>query len=188
LKRDYRRFALRGLEHADDYASMEQVIGRRFKRYLEGDEKFDARPDVLFIDGGANHAAVALRALESCGLDIPVFGMVKDDRHRTRGLVTAEGREIGLQSEQSVFAFVGRIQEETHRFAIEFQRERQAAGLKKSALDGIPGVGEKRKNQLLKHFKSMKNIKSASVEQLGEVVPRNAAEAIYQHFHREEEA
>jgi len=186
LKRDYRRFALRGLEHADDYASMEQVISRRFKRYLEGDEKFSALPDVLLIDGGANHAAVALRALETYGLDIPVFGMVKDDRHRTRGLVTAEGREIGLQSEQSVFAFVGRIQEETHRFAIEYQRERQAAGVKKSALDGIQGVGEKRKALLLKQFRSIRNIRNASVEQLSEVVPRNAAEMIYQHFHREE--
>jgi len=187
LKRDYRHFILRGLEHADDYASMEQVITRRFKRYLEGDEKFNALPDVLLIDGGANHAKVALRALENCGLSIPVFGMVKDDRHRTRGLVTPEDREIGLQSEQSVFALVGRIQEETHRFAIEFQRQRQTSGVKKSALDEIPGVGEKRRAQLLRHFKSIKNIKAASLEQLREAVPGNTAQAVYEHFHREEE-
>jgi len=116
-----------------------------------------------------------------------VFGMVKDDRHRTRALVTPEDREIGLQSEQSVFALVGRIQEETHRFAIEFQRQRQTSGVKKSALDEIPGVGEKRRAQLLRHFKSIKNIKAASLEQLREAVPGNTAQAVYEHFHREEE-
>ena len=188
LKRDYRHFILKDMEHADDYASMEQVLTRRFKRYLEGDEKFGERPDLLLIDGGENHAKVALRVLQSNGMDIPVFGMVKDDRHRTRALVTPEGREIGIQTEQSLFSLIGRIQEETHRFAIEFQRQRQAGQVKGSVLDKIPGVGEKRRAQLLKHFKSVKNIKAAGLEQLCEIVPKNTAQAVYQYFHGEEKA
>ena len=187
LKRDYRHFILKDMEHADDYASMEQVLTRRFKRYLEGDEKFGECPDLLLIDGGENHAKVALKVLRENGLDIPVFGMVKDDRHRTRALVTPEGREIGIQTEQSLFSLIGRIQEETHRFAIEFQRQRQAGQVKGSVLDKIPGVGEKRRAQLLKHFKSIKNIKAAGLEQLCEIVPKNTAQAVYQYFHREEE-
>ena len=183
LKRDYRHFKLRDMVHADDYGSMEQVLTRRFRRYLEGDEKFGDLPDLLFIDGGANHAKVALRVLEEAGLSIPVFGMVKDDRHRTRALVDPAGSEIGIQQIPAVFALVGRIQEETHRFAIEFQRLQQSRGVRGSALDAIPGVGEKRRNELLRHFKSIKNIKAASLAALEEAVPKNTARAVYDHFH-----
>ena len=98
LKRDYRRFKLKDMEGPDDYASMEQVLTRRFRRYLDGDEKFSDKPDLLLIDGGHEHVKVARRVLETLGLDIPAFGMVKDDRHRTRALVHPDGREIGIQS------------------------------------------------------------------------------------------
>ena len=183
LKRDYRHFKLKDMVHADDYGSMEQVLTRRFRRYLDGDEKFGDLPDLLFIDGGENHAKVAVRVLEEVGLSIPVFGMVKDDRHRTRALVDPDGSEIGIQQIPAVFALVGRIQEETHRFAIEFQRLQQSKGVKGSALDQIPGVGEKRRNDLLRHFKSLKNIKAASLAALEEAVPKNTARAVYDHFH-----
>ena len=183
LKRDYRHFKLKDMVHADDYGSMEQVLTRRFRRYLDGDEKFGELPDLLFIDGGENHARVALRVLEEAGLSIPVFGMVKDDRHRTRALVDPAGSEIGIQQIPAVFALVGRIQEETHRFAIEFQRLQQSKGVKGSALDQIPGVGEKRRNDLLRHFKSIRNIKAASLAALEEAVPKNTARAVYDHFH-----
>ena len=183
LKRDYRHFKLKDMAHADDYGSMEQVLTRRFRRYLDGDEKFGELPDLLFIDGGENHARVALRVLEEAGLSIPVFGMVKDDRHRTRALVDPAGSEIGIQQIPAVFALVGRIQEETHRFAIEFQRLQQSKGVKGSALDQIPGVGEKRRNDLLRHFKSIRNIKAASLAALEEAVPKNTARAVYDHFH-----
>ena len=183
LKRDYRHFKLKDMVHVDDYGSMEQVLTRRFRRYLDGDEKFGDLPDLLFIDGGENHAKVAVRVLEEVGLSIPVFGMVKDDRHRTRALVDPDGNEIGIQQIPAVFALVGRIQEETHRFAIEFQRLQQSKGVKGSALDQIPGVGEKRRNDLLRHFKSIKNIKAASLAALEEAVPRNTARAVYDHFH-----
>ena len=183
LKRDYRHFKLKDMVHADDYGSMEQVLTRRFRRYLDGDEKFGDLPDLLFIDGGENHAKVAVRVLEEVGLSIPVFGMVKDDRHRTRALVDPAGNEIGIQQIPAVFALVGRIQEETHRFAIEFQRLQQSKGVKGSALDQILGVGEKRRNDLLRHFKSIKNIKAASLAALEEAVPKNTARAVYDHFH-----
>lgn len=182
LKRDYRQFKLKDMAGPDDYAAMEQVLTRRFQRYLDGDEKFAGRPDLLLIDGGENHARVAVRVLETLGLSIPVFGMVKDDRHRTRALVTPDGREIGIQGNQAVFSLIGQIQEETHRFAIEFHRQQQAQRVRSSVLDQIPGVGEKRRARLLKHFKSIKNIRAASREQLEGVVPKNTAKAVYDYF------
>ena len=185
LKRDYRRFKLKDMTGPDDYASMEQVLTRRFRRYLDGDEKFADKPDLLLIDGGWEHVKVAARVLETLNLDIPAFGMVKDDRHRTRALVHPDGREIGIQAIPAVFALIGQIQEETHRFAIEYHRQLQAGHIKTSVLDKIPGVGEKRRTQLMKHFKSVKKIKAASLEQLQEVVPRNTAQAVYQYFHQE---
>ena len=186
LKRDYRRFKLKDMTGPDDYASMEQVLTRRFRRYLDGDEKFSDKPDLLLIDGGHEHVKVAARVLESMNLSIPAYGMVKDDRHRTRALVHPDGREIGIQAIPAVFALIGQIQEETHRFAIEYHRQLQAGHVKTSVLDKIPGVGVVRRTQLLKHFKSVKTIKAASLEQLQEVVPKNAAQAVYQYFHGEE--
>ena len=184
LKRDYRHFKLKDMDGPDDYASMEQVLQRRFKRYLDGDEKFGDKPDLLLIDGGQNHAKVAAGVLEELGLSIPIFGMVKDDRHRTRALVTPEGKEIGIQANQAVFSLIGQIQEETHRFAIEFHRQQQNQRVRGSVLDKIPGVGEKRRSQLLKHFKSVKKIQTATQAQLAEVVDRRTAQAVYDYFHQ----
>ena len=183
LKRDYRRFKLKDMNGPDDYASMEQVLTRRFRRYLDGDEKFADKPDLLLIDGGLEHVRVAQRVLETLNLDIPAFGMVKDDRHRTRALVHPDGREIGIQAVPAVFSLIGQIQEETHRFAIEYHRQLQAGHVKGSMLDKIPGVGEKRRQQLLKHFKSVKAVKEASLEELEKAVPRNTAQAVFQYFH-----
>ena len=182
LKRDYRHFKLKDMQGPDDYASMEQVLTRRFRRYLDGDEKFGDLPDLLLIDGGENHARVAVRVLEEFGLTIPVFGMVKDDRHRTRALITPEGREIGIQGNPSVFSFIGQIQEETHRFAIEFNRLQRKSRVQGSVLDKIPGVGEKRRAELLKHFKSVKNIRAASLAELEETVDRRTARAVFAFF------
>ena len=178
----YRRFKLRDMDGPNDYAAMEQVLTRRFQRYLDADEKFGALPDILLIDGGVEHAQVALRVEEALGLSIPVFGMVKDDRHRTRGLVTPQGRELGLQQNPALFALIGQIQEETHRFAITFHRQQQAQRVKGSELDAIPGVGEVRRKALLKRFKSVKNIKAASLSELEEAVDKKTAQAVYEHF------
>ena len=186
LKRDYRRFKLKDMDGPDDYASMDQVLRRRFQRYLDGDEKFGDKPDLLLIDGGENHAKVAVGVLQDLGLTIPVFGMVKDDRHRTRALVTPDGREIGIQGNQAIFSLIGQVQEETHRFAIEFHRQQQNQRVRGSVLDQIPGVGEKRRSELLKHFKSIKNIKAATLEQLQAAVPKNTAQAVYDFFREKE--
>ena len=183
-KSDYRRFKLKDMTGPDDYASMEQVLTRRFRRYLDGDEKFSDRPDLLLIDGGHEHVKVAARVLETLNLSIPAFGMVKDDRHRTRALVHPDGREIGIQAIPAVFALIGQIQEETHRFAIEYHRQLQASHVKTSVLDKIPGVGEKRRQQLLKAFKSVRAVREAPLEELEKVVPRNTAQAVFQYFHQ----
>ena len=186
-KRDYKHFKIRGLTGPDDYASMAQVITRRFSHYLDGDENWNEKPDLLLIDGGSVHAKTAEDALNALGLHIPTFGMVKDDRHRTRALAAPDGREIGIQHNQALFALIGTIQEETHRFAIEFNRAQHGKTVKGSTLDNIPGVGPKRRADLLKHFKSIKNIKAATEAQLAEVVDKKTAKAVYEYFRKEEE-
>ena len=186
-KKDYRRFKIEALTNQDDYASMAQVVRRRFSHYKAGDEGFDQAPDLLLIDGGIAHARVAVEALEQLGLRMNVFGMVKDDRHRTRALVTPEGHEIGIDSNQAVFSFIGTIQEETHRFAITYHRQLRGKRLRYSELDSIPGIGPKRKQDLLKTFKSIAAISRASISELERLLPRDAAAAVYHHFHRPEE-
>ena len=183
-KSAYRKFRIKTLEGApDDYASMREVVTRRLQRFADGDEKFAPLPDLMLIDGGAAHAACALEAMDKVGVRCPVYGMVKDDRHRTRALITAKGEEIGISHLPSVFAYVGRIQEEVHRFAITFHRESHLKSTKRSVLDCVPGIGEKRKEDLFKAFRSLKNMESATVEELCRVVPRNAAQALYERFH-----
>ena len=185
-KSEYKRFKLQNMEHADDYASMRQIITRRFAHYVEGDKGFDAAPDLLLIDGGVEHACCAVEALDTLGLTFPVFGMVKDNRHRTRALVTPEGEEIRIDQNQSIFAFIGTIQEETHRFAITYNRSLRSGRIRKSALDDIPGIGPKRKEKLLKFFKSVTAIKEASRMDLEAIVGPAPAQAVYRHFHKED--
>lgn len=179
---EYKRFKIEGLENQDDYASMAQVIRRRFARYLQLDDGFDKAPDLLLIDGGAVHAKTALDVLDDFKLRFSVFGMVKDDRHRTRALVTHDGNEIAIDGQQSIFALVGNIQEETHRFAINYHRQLRSKRLRYSELDTIPGIGAKRKQDLLKKFKSLAGISSAQLSELERVLPKDAARAVYQHF------
>ena len=186
-KSDYKRFKLEGLTNQDDYASMYQVIKRRFRHYKDGDKGFRDAPDLLLIDGGVNHANVALNALRELDLDFPVFGMVKDDRHRTRALVTPQGQEIAIDANPSVFALIGNIQEETHRFAITYHRKLRSKRLRYSELDRIPGIGPKRKQELLKTFQSITAISQASMLELERLLPKDAATAVYQHFHPEGE-
>ena len=186
LKRDYKRFKLEGMPDQDDYASMHQVLQRRFRHYIQGDKGFDTAPDLLLIDGGINHAKVAESVLKEMGLSFPVFGMVKDHRHRTRALVTADGREIGIGNIPSLFALIGQIQEETHRFAISYQRQLRSKHIRESVLDQIPGIGDARKKALLRRFKTVAAIKNAKLLQLREILPENAAEAVYTYFRQGE--
>ena len=183
----YKRFKVENLSEQNDYASMHQVVTRRFLHFKAGDKGFEIPPDLLLIDGGVTHAVTAREALKALELDFPVFGMVKDDRHRTRALVTPEGKEIGIDTQQSVFALIGNIQEETHRFAITYHRQLRSKRLQYSELDSIPGIGAKRKQELLKSFRSIQAISSATLPELERLLPRNAAYAVFHHFHTEEE-
>ena len=185
-KSDYKRFKLEGLDNQDDYASMHQVVKRRFVHFQAGDKGFDTPPNLLLIDGGITHAQTALRALEEVGVHFPVFGMVKDNRHRTRALVTTDGKEIAIDSNQAIFSLIGSIQEETHRFAITYHRQLRSKRLHHSQLDSISGIGPKRKQELLRQFKSIKAIGEATLPDLERLLPKDAAFAVYRHFHPEE--
>ena len=185
LKKDYRRFKIKDVSGQDDYHSMQEAARRRFARYLDGDTKFDTLPDLLLIDGGQTHAQAARAVIGELGIELPVYGMVKDDKHRTRALMSPEGDEIGLTGNPAVFALIGTIQEETHRFAIEYHRSLRTKTIG-SSLDNIKGIGSQRRNKLLGHFKTMAAIKNADVAALSEVVPKSAALEIYDYFHKGE--
>ncbi len=186
-KRDYRRFQIKTLDDQDDCGAMREVLSRRLKRMQDGDEKFSERPDVILLDGAIGQVHAVQEVLEALGEQIPLYGMVKDDRHRTRAIVDASGREIGIQANPAVFQLVGKIQEEVHRFAIEYHRKLRYASTTKSGLKEISGIGEKRYKALLKEFGSLTAIKAASVEELKRVLPQTAAAAVYEQFHAKEE-
>lgn len=185
-KGDYKRFSLENMTMQDDYAAMRQVVTRRFSHLLASDKGFETAPDLILIDGGITHAQTALAVLDQLGLTIPVFGMVKDNRHRTRALVTPQGQEIGIDTQQAVFSLIGMIQEETHRFAITYHRKLRSKRLRYSELDTITGIGTKRKEELLRVFKSISAIKNANLEELLRVLPSDAANNVYRHFHQQE--
>lgn len=180
---EYKQFKINEISFPDDYGSMRQVVLRRFQHLLQGDADFSEKPDLVLIDGGENHARIAHEALDGLGVNLNVFGMVKDDRHRTRALVSPDGEEIGISTNQSVFSLIGNIQEETHRFAINFHRKLRSKRLHYSELDKIPGIGSKRKETLLKTFKSLAAIKKADIESLRRCLPHDAASAVYNFYH-----
>jgi excinuclease ABC subunit C len=179
-KKDYRRFKIKTVTGQDDYASMAEVIKRRIGRLSEL-----ILPDLLLVDGGVGHASIAKKITKDAGLEIAVFGMVKDDRHRTKALVSPTGEEIGLSANPAVFSLIGAIQEETHRFAVEYHQSLRSKKSIKSKLDMIDGIGPKRRNELLKKFGSVKSISAANVEDLTQVVPKNVAESIFAYFRKE---
>ena len=182
-KSEYKRFKIEDLPGQDDYAAMRQVILRRFTHFKAGDKGFDQAPDLLLIDGGVAHAAAATGVLADLELQIRTMGMVKDDRHRTRALVTPEGLEIRMDAQQAVFSLIGNIQEETHNFAISYHRKLRSKRLRGSALDGIAGIGPKRKEELLKAFRSISAISDASIAELERYLPKNTALEVYRTFH-----
>ncbi len=184
-KSDYRKFTIKTLSHADDTAALAEVLTRRFRHYLDGDEKFAPLPDLLLMDGGIGQAHAAQAVIRELGLSVPILGMVKDDRHRTRALVTVDGEELGIQHAPHLFAFVGRVQEEVHRAAITYHHKKHRKSAYRSKLDGIPGVGEARKKALLKHFGTVRAIGEADLTALQAVLPQNAAQAVWEKFHKE---
>ena len=178
-KNAYRKFRLKTVTGPDDYASMKEVLSRRFT-----DEKLDVLPDVIMMDGGKGQVNVALMVLDSLGLEIPVCGMVKDDNHRTRALYY-NNEEVEFPKGSEAILMVTALQDEAHRFAIEYHKQLRRTNQVRSILDEIPGVGPARRKALLKYFKDVDNIREATVEELAAVpeIPKSTAEYIYSFFH-----
>ncbi len=187
-KAGYKRFKIKGFSGQDDYRSMAEVLDRRFCEYEEGkDEGFSTLPDLILLDGAKGQINAVLPILKKHNIDIPVFGMVKDSKHRTRAIATTGG-DISIKSNRRCFTLVTNIQDEVHRFAIGYHKKLQSGSLLKSELNDIPGVGKARAEALLKHFGSMKKIKAATVEEFLSVkgINRPTAEKIYAFLHSEE--
>ena len=189
-RNDYRKFKIKSVKGPDDYASMEEVLTRRFQRGLreQGDSEetggFSQFPDLILMDGGKGQVHIAEKVMENIGISIPVCGMVKDDNHRTRGLYYHD-REIPINHSSEGFKLITRIQDEVHRFAIEYHRLLRSKGQVHSVLDDIEGIGPARRKALMKQFKSIEAIREASVEELKNAPSMNiqAAEKVYEFFH-----
>ena len=183
---DYRKFKIKWVQGPNDYASMEEVLTRRFTHESKGEyDSFSILPDLILMDGGRGQVNIARKVLGELGIDIPVCGMVKDDNHRTRG-VYFNNVEIPIDTSGEGFHLVTRIQDEAHRFAIEYHRSLRSKEQVHSVLDDIPGIGETRRKALMRRFRSVENIRDASVEELSQTESMNvqSAEAVYQFFHR----
>lgn len=183
---DYRKFKIKWVQGPNDYASMEEVLTRRFTHESKGEyDSFSILPDLILMDGGRGQVNIARKVLGELGIDIPVCGMVKDDNHRTRG-VYFNNVEIPIDTSGEGFHLVTRIQDEAHRFAIEYHRSLRSKEQVHSVLDDIPGIGGTRRKALMRRFRSVENIRDASVEELSQTESMNvqSAEAVYQFFHR----
>jgi excinuclease ABC subunit C len=178
-RKDYRRFKIRTIEGPNDYGSLQEVLYRRLKRGVQEDPSFARMPDLLLMDGGKGHVTAAEQVVKAMKLSIPVAGMVKDDKHRTRGLVYRD-QELDLKNNPVLLKYIAAVQEEVHRFAIEYHRGIRNKSLQRSALDEIQGIGEKRRNSLLSYFGSIEKIKEATLEELCKVpgINRPAAEKV----------
>ena len=187
---DYRKFRIKGVEGADDYASMREVLTRRFQHGLKEKEEgkefggFTVFPDLILMDGGKGQVHIAEEVLDALHIQIPVCGMVKDDRHRKRGLYYRD-EELPIRTDSEAFKLITRVQDDAHRFAIEFHRKLRGQGQVHSILDEIPGVGPKRRKDLMKHFQSLDAIRQADVEELKKLPTMNekSAQDVYNFFH-----
>ncbi len=184
VRKDYRRFKIKTVEGQNDYGALQEVLYRRFKRALAGDPGFVAMPDLILMDGGQGQVSAARKVLNAMGLDIPTLGLAKDDSHRTRALVNSRGDEYVLKGDPFLFRYCGRIQEEVHRFAIEYHRSLRGKNSIGSVLDNISGIGPAKRNALLAKFKSVENIKAASLDELMQTqgITEKNAKAIKEYF------
>ena len=190
-RNDYRKFKIKTVQGPDDYASMNEVLTRRFGHGLREQQEesetggFQIFPDLIMMDGGRGQVNIALGVLEKLDLDIPVCGMVTDDHHRTRGLYF-NNVEIPIDTSGEGFRLITRIQDEAHRFAIEYHRSLRSREQVHSILDDIPGIGDTRRKALLRKFKSVENIRDASEEELAQTESMNAKSArqVYEFFHK----
>lgn len=178
-RKSYRKFKIKTVDGPDDYSSMQEVIYRRFRRAQNGDAGFSHMPDIIFVDGGLGHVHAVQEVLDAMNLHIIVAGMVKDDRHRTRGLIVDE-KEIDLKERPVLFRYVTTIQDEVHRFSIDYHHGLRNKSMQKSMLDDAPGIGERRKKALLSRFGSIENMRKADISELAETegMTMRAAESL----------
>ena len=191
LKSAYKKFKIKGFEGQDDYASMAETLTRRFEEYYaaeKSDEGFGRLPDLILLDGGKGQVAAVRAVFDKMDINVPLFGLVKDDKHRTRA-VTGEGGEIAISSKRALFSFLSKMQDEVHRFAIEYHRTRRKKTTFKSSLTSIDGVGEVRAKALLKYFRTIDNISKADLKELESApkMTRDSALSVYRYFHPENE-
>ena len=174
-KKEYRRYKIKTVIGPNDYDSMAEIVERRLK--------YGNLPDLILLDGGKGQVSSVKKVLDRNNVKIPLWGMFKDDKHRTKGLISQE-KEIELDNTSNLYRFVASIQEEVHNYAITYHRSLRNKSLTKSILDDIQGIGEKRKKALLAHFKSIEDIKKASFEELLEVegMNKSSAESVYNFF------
>ena len=180
-KKDYRKYNIKTVVGPDDYASMKEVVRRRYTRMLNEGTPL---PDLIIADGGIGQMEVIRQVIvDELKLQIPIAGLAKDTKHRTNEiLIGFPPKTVGLKPTDQLFKFFAGMQDEVHRFAIAFHRDKRSKNQTASELDTIPGIGEKTKNELIKHFKSVKRIKSSNLDELTEVVGKNRATTIYEHF------
>lgn len=191
LKSAYKKFKIKGFDGQDDYASMSEVISRRFDEYYKSEksgEGFGKLPDLILLDGGKGQVAAVKQTLDNMNISVPLFGMVKDDKHRTRA-ITGEGGEIAISSKRSLFVFLSKLQDEVHRFAIGYHHARRKKNTFKSSLTNIDGVGEVRAKSLLKYFRTIENISRADLTELENApkMTKDSALAVYRYFNSDSE-
>ena len=178
-KKLYRRFLINHEESRDDLASMKEVVYRHYKRLVDEEKKL---PDLLLVDGGLNQINAAALALLEAGANVPLFGLYKNDKHQTSGLIDGSGKTYELNN-KNLFFMLTRMQDEVHRFAIAFHKEKRNKGMKVSILDDIPGLGEKRKEMLLRAYQDLNALKNASIEEFSQILPPEVARALYNKLH-----
>lgn len=178
LKDEYRKYKI-STEVKDDLGAMKEVLYRRYYKVLMENL---VSPDIVVMDGGYNQVKIAVQIIRSLGLNIRVIGLVKNDKHRTSSIIDEEGKVLDVSPNSNLFLFFSKIQEEVHRFAITYHRNIKAKGALSSVLDMIPGIGEVRKKELLKHFGSLKKMKEASIEELSEVIPEDVSKVLFDYL------
>ena len=183
-KKDYRKYKIKTVDGVDDYASMKEVVYRRYYRLLM---ERQSMPDMIIVDGGLGQINAAKEVIDNLNLKITICGLSKDDKHSTAMLLNDQGQKIDIHPKSSLFFLLTRMQDEVHRYAISFHKNVRSKSLTTSLLDQVDGIGEKRKKALLNHFKSLKRIKEASIEELSEVLPLNVSTELYNYLHNKNE-
>ena len=183
MKKEKRTFAIKGLNGSDDYASIFEVLDRRLRNFVDGTTGFENRPDLIFVDGGKGQVKMGKMAIANYDLDIPVFGLVKDNKHKTKD-ITDGYKDFNIRENRELFTFISKIQDETHKNAITYHKKKNTLTATQSELISIPKVGKQGILKLYQHFKTIANIKSATVLELSQALSKTAAQNVFDYFNK----